>query len=401
MMLVLGLFIIPLSIYLINEAKDYKTSVKKRRLINLSIIGISILFIVITFMVNMEPFKFDIEGGRDYLLFSLIIFIFTPFLWIHLGYFVFGATKSLRIRQKAKAKSKSEYIYYRETLNKLSPGLLMYIRSLDIDVKKAIASSILKLKLTKNIEEKSNKFAVTKKDNLLKSEEMILDLIQGKHFDEKKYIDELNKEAIELGYVKKNFGNIFVRIVKIILLIVLPIINTIYSIKFDTYVYDEYPLYSYAGKSYVLVEDDIGDIHFDKPSNYEDYYHGYIKESNTFFYDKSLITTSKFSDPDVRKTMTMQYLDAAYFTTTFILDIMCIYFLIEQLRYIKKNYKRTANGIDLINKSYALKNFLKDFSDIKNRKEEELILWEYYLVYAVALGVNEKINDKLINKYIK
>nr|MCR5787541.1 DUF2207 domain-containing protein [Bacilli bacterium] len=148
-------------------------------------------------------------------------------------------------------------------------------------------------------------------------------------------------------------------------------------------------------------EDDIGDIHFDKPSNYEDYYHGYIKESNTFFYDKSLITTSKFSDPDVRKTMTMQYLDAAYFTTTFILDIMCIYFLIEQLRYIKKNYKRTANGIDLINKSYALKNFLKDFSDIKNRKEEELILWEYYLVYAVALGVNEKINDKLINKYIK
>ena len=97
----------------------------------------------------------------------------------------------------------------------------------------------------------------------------------------------------------------------------------------------------------------------------------------------------------------MQSLDGIVFTAIFITDILAIYLLIEQLVYIKHNYKRTRKGVDVINKSYAFKNFLKDFSIIDKRNEKELIMWEYYLVYAVALGVNEKINDKVINKYIK
>ena len=55
----------------------------------------------------------------------------------------------------------------------------------------------------------------------------------------------------------------------------------------------------------------------------------------------------------------------------------------------------------MLNKAYALKNYLKDYSLIKDRTEEELVLWEYYLVYAVVLGVNVKIEDKIIEKYVK
>ena len=97
----------------------------------------------------------------------------------------------------------------------------------------------------------------------------------------------------------------------------------------------------------------------------------------------------------------MQALDAIYVMSAMLLDIVFIYLIIEELVYIKRKYKRTRKGIDIINKSYALRNFLKDFSDIQNKSEKDLILWEYYLVYSVALGVNEKINDKLIDKYIK
>ena len=401
MMLLIGLFIIPFSAYLINEAKNYKTTVKKRRLINISIVLISILFIYITFLVNQQPFKFDIESGRDYLLYTFVIFIFTPLLWINLGYFVFGVTKQFRIRKNAKAKSKDEYLYYRETLNKLSPGLLMYIRSLDVDVKKAISSSILKLKLTKNIIEKKNGFEVIKTDNLLESEKMIIDLIQNNHFNDKKYIEVLRKESVENGYIRKNFGNLFIRIIKIIFTILIPVIATIESIKFDSYVYDNYKTYIYEGKRYVLIGDEIGDIHFDHPDNYEDYYHGYVKELKSEFYDKSLVRANMYSNKIVKKTMIMQSLDGMVFTAIFITDILAIYLLIEQLIYIKHNYKRTRKGVDIINKSYAFKNFLKDFSIISKRNEKELIMWEYYLVYAVALGVNEKINDKVINKYIK
>ena len=38
---------------------------------------------------------------------------------------------------------------------------------------------------------------------------------------------------------------------------------------------------------------------------------------------------------------------------------------------------------------------------MKNRTENELVLWEYYLVYAVVLDVNVKIKDKIIEKYVR
>lgn len=43
---------------------------------------------------------------------------------------------------------------------------------------------------------------------------------------------------------------------------------------------------------------------------------------------------------------------------------------------------------------------MKDYSLIKDRTEEELVLWEYYLIYAVILDVNVKIEDKIIEKYL-
>ena len=53
----------------------------------------------------------------------------------------------------------------------------------------------------------------------------------------------------------------------------------------------------------------------------------------------------------------------------------------------------------LVTKACALKNYLEDFSIMEERNEEELVMWEYYLVYAVALGVNET-DDDIIEKYI-
>ena len=44
--------------------------------------------------------------------------------------------------------------------------------------------------------------------------------------------------------------------------------------------------------------------------------------------------------------------------------------------------------------------YLSKYSLIKNRTEKELILWEYYLIYAVVLNVNVKIKDEIIEKYV-
>ena len=63
--------------------------------------------------------------------------------------------------------------------------------------------------------------------------------------------------------------------------------------------------------------------------------------------------------------------------------------------------KRTIKGKELLTKAYALKNFLKDFSIIDKRTNDELILWEYYLIYSVVLGVNNKIENEIIEKYLQ
>ena len=55
----------------------------------------------------------------------------------------------------------------------------------------------------------------------------------------------------------------------------------------------------------------------------------------------------------------------------------------------------------MLNKAYALKNYLRNYSLIRERTEKELALWQDYLIYAAVLGVNEKVGDEVIEKYVK
>lgn len=47
----------------------------------------------------------------------------------------------------------------------------------------------------------------------------------------------------------------------------------------------------------------------------------------------------------------------------------------------------------------GLKNFLNDFSQIKDRNPEEVNLFEYYLIYANILGISEKVEEYLDKIY--
>ena len=51
------------------------------------------------------------------------------------------------------------------------------------------------------------------------------------------------------------------------------------------------------------------------------------------------------------------------------------------------------------NNSDTPRNYLKEYSLIKDRSEKEVELWEYYMIYSVVLDVNEKISDEIINLY--
>jgi len=47
---------------------------------------------------------------------------------------------------------------------------------------------------------------------------------------------------------------------------------------------------------------------------------------------------------------------------------------------------------------YGMKNFIHDFSNLSEATQNELVLWDDYLVYAVVLEENQQIVNDIIKR---
>lgn len=63
-------------------------------------------------------------------------------------------------------------------------------------------------------------------------------------------------------------------------------------------------------------------------------------------------------------------------------------------------FRRTELGEQINVKLEGLKNYISDYSLINEKKEEDLTLWEYYLVYSFILGTNKNSIEKQLDKLI-
>ncbi len=77
-----------------------------------------------------------------------------------------------------------------------------------------------------------------------------------------------------------------------------------------------------------------------------------------------------------------------------------IFLLILGYRRGQVNVKLTKKGIEEQEKLVKLRKYLTEFSSLETSDDEAIVLWEDYLIYAVALGVNSSIveNSKIYNK---
>ena len=208
-----GIIIIPFIILIIRKANLITTKKPVKILLNISLILISLIYIIFCWIVRQPPFDFEdhysveymiFEG--EYILYSGLIFAFTPFMWIILIHFLKKIFSSIRVRKNAIIKQDEEYIYYRGDLEKISPSIIMFASTFEVDLKKSISSTILKLKLTGYIEEKNGVLIYTDKDesSLLDSEKMVLNLIRNNEFDKNKYIKIIEQETLKNKYIAKN-----------------------------------------------------------------------------------------------------------------------------------------------------------------------------------------------------
>lgn len=412
MPVVIGIFLIPV-VFAIMKISNLITTKKKIRIIlNILLILIPIIYIVLCLIIRAEPFDFEnhysveymIYRG-EYILYAGLIFLFTPFIWIIVVHFAKMIFNSIRVRKNAIIKRDEEYIYYRGDLDKVSPSIIMFTSTFDVDMKKSISATILKLKLTGYIKENIDSYIYTNKDesNLLESEKMVLNLIRNNYFDKGKYKEVIKQETLNNKYIVKNCGGIPFRILKIIVAICVPIMIFTFSVWLDQYAFENYHVYPEDdGHTYIILnnEDEIEQLYYKEVKDINDYYHRTMADGS-LDYNYSEIRADKFEYGVVRKAFCLNLINASIASFFAVFVLIALYIVINQIIYIHKNYRRTIKGKTLLNKAYALKNYLKDYSLIKDRTEEELVLWEYYLVYAVVLGVNVKIEDKIIEKYVK
>ena len=413
MPIAIGALLIPIVLVIMKIANLITTKKKIRILLNILLILIPIIYIVLCLIIRAEPFDFEDHYSveymfyrGEYILYAGLIFLFTPFIWIIVVYFAKMILNSIRVRKNAIIKRNEEYVYYRGDLNKVSPSVIMFASTFNVDIKKSISATILKLKLTGYIKENSNSYIYTNKDisNLLESEKMVLNLIINNYFDKNNYEEVVKQETLDNKYIVKNRGGIPFRILKIIVAICMPIMVFAFSAWLSEYIFENYRVYPEDdGHTYIILnnEDEIEQLYYEEVKDINDYYHRTMLDGTYISYNYSEIRADKFEYSVVRKAFFLNLITAVIISFFGVLVLISLYIVIDQIKYINKNYRRTIKGKKLLNKAYALKNYLKDYSLIKDRTEEELILWEYYLVYAVVLGVNAKIEDEIIEKYLK
>ena len=413
MSIAIGALLIPIVLVIMKIANLITTKKKIRILLNILLILIPIIYIVLCLIIRAEPFDFEDHYSveymfyrGEYILYAGLIFLFTPFIWIIVVYFAKMILNSIRVRKNAIIKRNEEYVYYRGDLNKVSPSVIMFASTFNVDIKKSISATILKLKLTGYIKENSNSYIYTNKDisNLLESEKMVLNLIINNYFDKNNYKEVVKQETLDNKYIVKNRGGIPFRILKIIIAICIPIMVFAFSAWLSEYIFENYRVYPEDdGHTYIILnnEDEIEQLYYEEVKDINDYYHRTMLDGTYISYNYSEIRADKFEYSVVRKAFFLNLITAVIISFFGVLVLISLYIVIDQIKYINKNYRRTIKGKKLLNKAYALKNYLKDYSLIKDRTEEELILWEYYLVYAVVLGVNAKIEDQIIEKYLK
>ena len=408
MMLVIGLIIIVPIIFIVIRLNEIKIKKLERIMLNLCMILISLLYIFLCFFVNKEPFQFKIYEPADYLTYTAVIYTFTPFLWIITIYYVRNLFKKLRIQKNSIIKKDDNFIYYRDTLNKVSPSIIMFTSAFDIDYKKCISATILKLKLLGFLEKETDSFVYTEKADigLLESEKMILNLIKTGEFNKERYKQTVEKESLANKYIKKNSKGIWSKIASIILIVIFTIAAFKFSFWFDKYTFKNYRYYiEDDNKAYFILKNDK-DIEklYEQVTDQNDFYGSIGKDlfngGERIYYSYDKIRADKFQYGVVRKAMFFSI--SVSFTIIFCITwtIIAIFLIIEKLIFINKNYIRTSKGTELLNKAYALKNYLKAYSLISERKENEIVLWEYYLIYATLLNVNVEIQDEVIKKYI-
>lgn len=271
------------------------------------------------------------------LVFLFVFFSVPPFGFITY-YLIYRTVTQNKIRKNSKFEQKN-LEYCREHLNMLSPTLLSYLNNFQIEYEKDICAHILKLIYEKYIIIENNQLIVTDKkvDSLSESDLFVLNSVKNKKIQfmfKNQYEKIIEKEAKNQDLVtnKNNQTRKFI-------------------FEFLGFTF----LASFLGQFTIAFT---------------------MKNIQNFSLILILIDIVLIFLPGV----IMAYMFIKIFT----------------LFHLKSNLIRTKKGTQILKNAKGLKLFLQDFSNLNNCSWKEVYTRDYYLIYAVVFGINEKIPKEIM-----
>jgi len=243
---------------------------------------------------------------------------------------------------------KKHEAYYRDILKNYSPAELSYIDKFEILPQNDIAASLLSLELNKNIY-LDNKIQINNtytENNISSNEKYILDSIEDgiiTNLNETEFTTKVKEDAIRNGLLKESkieWGK-FTRVL-------------ILSISFMALM--------------IFICITLFSDFVSNPTNIADW-----------------------------KLFILMF---AILLVLYLPISIGIYFNTYIVKMKKNSYIRTKKGEELNENLEGLKNYLKDYSNIHEKDEKSLTLWEDYLIYSVIFNQNTKVIKNIWNKYI-
>ena len=313
--------------------------------------------------------------------FYLIVLIFKNFLILAI-YLAYRIPRVRTIKKNSKYEVIDNLSYYRERFKGITPSEISLLTDLEIETKKDISAAMLDLYGRKIISFDSKKVIINEnnKDDLRESEKLLINMLQNKSFNSYSINTWGNlciNEAIEDNLIqekKQKKFNILTRMSIVgkwfLVLIAACLLGSFYTIT-PSFRNTLNNLNEYDKRVDKLEEDDV--VKLIKTD----------KEFRDLFYRT------------YRDAVPLAIIFLVIFISIIALFSMPIYLRVRWITYKlvdeKSKYERTSEGKVLVEQIVGMKNFIHDFSNLKENEKESVILWNDFLVYAVLLEENEKI----------
>lgn len=334
------------------------------------------------------PLTFKVDGIMPKIAMLLVFFIIVGMVLVMSALFTFpilgvyyGVSRAIRKNQRARVRYDviADIDYFRDEFKELSPADISLLMDLKIERGKDTTATLLSLEQKKWIKIEDSRIIPMEGcgEPLLFSEQELLNIIRANQMNPYtlgRWENASIQSAVRQGLLtsNKDKGRMLLKLAMFVFMFIV-CISVFSGAEQD------------ADNMSNKVDELLNSPEMDKYSAIDT---ELLSEK-----EQMALLQEQLELPEVQQSviiLVFMFMELICGIMIFILPILAIAYLLSYA-LSKPKYKRTKKGKILTEELAGMRNFIHDFSNLKDADKEQLVLWDSFLVYAVVLEENESI----------